>query len=461
MNLLNSLDLPSVRLLLIGAVVSLTIIGLVMVYSVTSADLASDGENPLSDVAMQAAYALIGFALLVLVWRAIPYRAWLTDLFWVFYGISIMLILATIFFGTEINGAKRWLYVGPVGIQPSEFVKIMLLMASVRIMYRMQEGEVLRRAGVFQLLALVGAPLVVMYLTQSDLGTTLICSIGIFAVLWLGGIPTKWMIGIGVTGLALVLIAIVGVGYRSSRFVYINPWDDGQNGLGDGYNIIRAYYAISEGGLLGLGIGNSHEKYSYLFASESDFIFAVLCEEMGLIGAMVVIALFLCVLLCGLRIAYASTDDFGRMLAGAFTIMLVFQAFLNMGCAIGVFPTTGKPLPFISSGGSSILSSLIIIGLVLSVERGVELDGDHDRARRNLRVVMTGAGRTEIGSSQGRGARRSGRTGDLGSSGKFGGSGYGSGGKDRTSSSLGRGERRSDSLGGKPKGKGPGGRRGR
>lgn len=386
-------DIRTAKVLLLVAVAALVVIGLLMVYSTTSAELSSKGKNPFEDVIQQAAFAVIGIVGMVVIWQFIPFRLWTGNLLWIAYGICIALLIATIFFGTEVNGAKRWLYIGPVGMQPSELIKIALLLMTTRIMYMMQEGRLLIRAGLLQIVAFVVLPLAVMYVTQSDLGTTLICCIGVFAVLWLGGISTKWLLGIAGAVVLLAFIAIFGVGYRGSRFVYLDPWNDGSDGLGSGYNIIRAYYAISEGGLFGAGIGNSHEKYSYLFASESDFIFAIICEELGLIGALFVIALFLTVLVAGLKIARSCSDDFGKMMAGAFTIMLVFQAFLNIGCAIGVFPTTGKPLPFISAGGTSIVSSLVIIGLILSVEHDVEADQkSHEKKRQDLRVMWMDGG---------------------------------------------------------------------
>lgn len=385
-------DIRTAKVLLLVSVAALVVIGLLMVYSTTSAELASNGKNPFEDVIQQAAFALIGTVGMVVIWQFVPFRLWMGNFLWIAYAVCMVLLVATIFLGTEVNGARRWLYIGPIGMQPSELIKIALLLMTIRIMYMMEEGQLLVRAGIMQMVIFVALPLVVMYLTQSDLGTTLICFIGIFAVLWLGGIPTKWLIGIMGTVGVLAVVAIFGVGYRGSRFVYLDPWNDGQNGLGTGYNIIRAYYAISEGGLFGAGIGNSHEKYSYLFASESDFIFAIVCEELGLIGALFVVALFITLLLAGLKIARSCSDDFGKMLAGAFSIMLVFQAFLNIGCAIGVFPTTGKPLPFISAGGTSIIASLVMVGLVLSVEHDVEANQRiHEKKRQDLRVVWTGA----------------------------------------------------------------------
>lgn len=378
------------KTLLLVAVFSLLIIGLVMVYSVTSASLSSEGKNPYSDVLSQTIYAMIGIIGGVLVWRFFPYRIWAGQITWIVWGISIVLLLATYFVGTDINGAKRWLYIGSFGMQPSEFIKVALLLMTIRIVYDLKVNAIEPKAAFAQVIVLIVVPLGFLYFTQSDLGTALICAVGILAVMWIGGIPTRVLATVIALGIAFVVFSIVGSSYRSNRFIYLDPWNDGDGGRGSGYNIIRAYYALAEGGLFGVGIGNSHEKYQYLFASESDFIFAIIGEELGLVGAILVIGLFLLVLYCGLRITAGAPDELGNMIAGGCTIMLVFQAFLNIGCSIGVFPTTGKPLPFISSGGTSLISSLVMIGFILSVERAEEQPKDSREVRRNrenLRIV--------------------------------------------------------------------------
>lgn len=439
------------RTLLIVAVLCLVAIGLVMVYSTTSVVLAGAGSSPYSDVISQAVFAGIGIAAAIVIWRVIPYNAWAGQFTWIAWGIAIALLFLTWIAGTEVNGAKRWLYIGPIGMQPSELIKIAMLLMVIRIMNDVRQANIEVRAAIVQFFLLILLPIVLLYATQSDLGTTLICAVGIFAVLWIGGISGKWLLGIGIVGLIAAAYAIFGTGFRSGRLVYLDPWGDGQNGYGTGYNIIRSYYALSEGGLFGVGIGNSHEKYDYLFASESDFIFAVIGEETGLVGALVVVTLFLVVLYAGLKISEGAPDELGAMIAGGFAIMLVFQAFLNIGCTIGVFPTTGKPLPFISSGGTSIVASLLMVGLMLSVERGAERPDSHERIRQEFRVHRGGAsgiyddsygvdglGSSGFGSgsrsrSRGRGSGDSGSLGGYGSDGFGGPSGSGSlgGGADR------------------------------
>lgn len=385
--LIPKMDSRASRICLVACVFALAVIGLIMVYSSTSTTLASEGKNPYEDMIKQLVFVGIGTVVMFALWYIVPYRSWRGNLMWGYYWFCMILVVLTFAIGTEVNGARRWLYFGPIGFQPSEFVKIALLLMTINIVYDYKDGFIEFKAAITRFLVAVMLPLAFIYMTQSDMGSVAICFVGIFAILWLGGISGRYLAVIGIVIFALGMFAIFGVGYRSSRMVFIDPWNDGKGGLGDGYNIIHAYYAIAEGGLFGVGIGSSHEKYAYLFASDSDFIFAIICEETGMFGALVVIALFVVILYAGLRIAADCPDGFGKMISGGLAIMLVFQAFLNIGCTIGVFPTTGKPLPFISSGGSSAISSLMIIGLMLSVSRGSERATDVTRKRDNIRIM--------------------------------------------------------------------------
>ena len=376
------------RMALILAVLALLLIGLVMVYSASSVNALSEGGSAMGGFISQVVYAVLGIAAAFVVWQIIPYHAWVGRFVWVVWGVSMGLLVLTAIMGSTGYGAQRWLELGPVRFQPSEFVKIALVLVAVRVFFDIRGGTAEARMSVIRVLLFIVMPLFFLYQTQSDLGTTLICIVGILAVMWLGGVKPYILITVVVLGVAFMVFAVFGTGYRSGRMVYLDPWNDGQGGYGTGYNIIRSYYAFAEGGLFGVGLGNSHEKYQYLFASDSDFIFAVVGEELGLVGALTVIILFLVVLVAGLRISSMCSDAMGSVIAGAFTTMLVFQAFLNIGCTIGVFPTTGKPLPFISSGGSSMIASLAMVGFILSVSKG----DDPATRRGNLRAVRVGAG---------------------------------------------------------------------
>ena len=368
-------------------VLALVLIGFVMVYSAGSISNINNGVDALKSLTDQVMYAVFGALVAFAIYRFVPMSVWRTKWLWVALALLVVAILLTALLGVNNHGATRWLRFGPVTIQVSEFAKIVFALVSARIYTDFVSGEISGKRCFAGFFLLVLIPLAIIYKSQSDLGTTMICIVAILAVLWYGELP----IGIFAIILAVIfafgLFAMFGTGYRANRWSFLNPWDDGEGGRGTGYNIIHSYYALAEGGLFGVGLGNGHEKYQYLFASDSDFVFAVIGEEFGMVGCLVVIALFLGVLYTGTLIARAARDDFSMMIAGGLTIALVFQAFLNIACAIGVFPTTGKPLPFISSGGSSILASLIMVGLILSVSRDAASSDEFDRRRSSLRVV--------------------------------------------------------------------------
>ena len=357
-----------------------------MVFSASMVKALEAGKPASDFFTDQLLFVIVGSVVAAVLWR-VNYRTWVGPALWVIWAVAVVLILATAVMGTDNYGAKRWLYIGSVGVQPSEFCKIAFLLVAVRLLLDYRSGMVEFRASMVRVLIFLIVPIAIMYRTQSDLGTTVICAVGIIAVMWMGGVPRKVIAAVLAVCVVGGLIAIFGTGYRAGRLVFLDPWNDGKGGYGTGYNIIRSYYALSEGGLFGVGLGNSHEKFQYLFASESDFIFAVIGEELGLVGAMAVVLLFFGVLFAGLSIAERSDDEIGTMVAGGCTVMLVFQAFLNIACVIGVFPTTGKPLPFISAGGSSMLASFILLGLILSVSRPERGPSVYEQRRADLRLV--------------------------------------------------------------------------
>ena len=368
-------------------VLALVLIGFVMVYSAGSISNINNGVDALKSLTDQVMYAAFGALVAFAIYRFVPVSFWRTKWLWAALVLLVVVILLTALVGVDNYGAKRWLRVGPATIQVSEFAKIVFVLVSARIYTDFIAGEISGKRCLAGFFLLVLVPLAIIYKTQSDLGTTMICIVAIIAVLWYGELPIGFIAAILAVIVVFGLYAMFGTGYRADRWSFLNPWDDGQGGYGSGYNIMHSYFAFSEGGIFGVGLGNGHEKYQYLFASDSDFVFAVIGEELGMVGCLAVIALFLGVLYTGTLIARSARDDFSMMIAGGLTIALVFQAFLNIACAIGVFPTTGKPLPFISSGGSSILASLIMVGLILSVSRDAASSDEFDRRRSSLRVV--------------------------------------------------------------------------
>ena len=423
-------DIGFMRTLFILLVVGMLLFGCVMIYSASTPSAVAEGSHPAVYLLDQLKFALIGIVAAVGAW-CIPYRVWLGRAAYGIWALGLALVVLTMVSGTggDTWGAQRWLVLGPISLQSSEFMKIAIAIVAAKIMSEYHSGILEFKDAIGKAFVLVGVPMLLILETQSDLGTTMIIFAAVIVVMWLGEVPTPIVVGVIAAAVGLAVLATVFSSYRSSRFLYLDPWNDGKGGYGAGYQIIHSYYAFSQGGLFGVGIGNSTEKYLYLPESETDFIYSVIGEELGMFGALAVLVAFIVLGYAGLRIAYAAEDDFGCMLAGSLTVMLVVQAFLNMGSAAGLLPTTGKPLPFISSGGSSLIATFIMVGLVLSVSQGSASfslpfgggkRGDvYEQRRDNLRVIhVDGAGGS--GHRAGGSSRRSSFLDESSMSGGFG-----------------------------------------
>ena len=380
-------DIVHPRLIFIVAVAALTVIGLVMVFSSSTIQAMAEGSSPTAYVTKQAAITLGSALMCLAIAGLVPYVRWLDRLLLAVWSVVVILLLLTALIGTVGLGAKRWIVLGPVNFQPSEFAKAAIVLVMARLLSQYRSSDISFEDLALRCAVGVLLPVAIIFIFQSDLGTTIICFVGIMAVLWIGEVPKTVFWGIIILLVVLGMAAILLTGYRGSRMSFLNPRADP---YGDGYQLIHSFYAFGEGGLFGVGLGNSREKYLYLPEAETDFIFAIIGEEMGLAGALVIVGLFCAVLYSGLKIARNAPDLFGGMIAGGCTLMLVFQAFLNIGCVLGMLPTTGKPLPFISSGGSAMIGSYLLVGLILSVSLGSGADAPiFERRREDLRVVRS------------------------------------------------------------------------
>lgn len=387
----SSKDLMVPRLMVILSSAALLVIGLVMVFSASSVTAYVEQGDAFGETFKQVGFAVLGIVVcvgLIFLTKKLGFDFMTSKVMvYAFWLLCVVGVLATAAFGTTVLGAKRWLILGGISIQVAEFMKIALALVAARIMVDFNNGmdalNVLVRCAIF-----VVAPLALLFVLQSDLGTTVICIVAIFAILILGGVPTRFIVGLLVLIGCLGAAAILSEPYRATRlFTFLDPWASADS---DGYQIVHSMQALASGGLFGVGIGNSYEKLQYLPEAETDFIFAIIGEEMGLIGATIVIVLFIVFLYGGYSIAKDASSDYGMLIAGALTTMIVFQAFINILCVIGLFPITGKPLPFISSGGSSLISSLMIVGIILSVSFSSEpSEPDYDKRRGRLHVVSS------------------------------------------------------------------------
>lgn len=379
-------DILVPRLVFIISTLVLILFGFVMVFSASNVEAIHNNLSPFHFLIRQVAFGSAGIIIALLIWRKAPFSWWRGNLIWWIFGFLSLGMLLTLVMGTDILGARRWIYLGSIGIQPAEYAKIVLVLLVAKYISDYYGG----RLSWFKCLCIAGGLTVIMLafilIAQSDLGTTIICVIGVLSVLFIIGVPTPVVGFFTIVCIILGVLAIVATGYRSNRMIFLDPYNDGAGGYGAGYQLIRSFYAFSEGGITGVGLGNSYEKYQYLPEAETDFIFSIVGEELGFIGCILVIIVFIVFLVSGLVIAMKSKSRFAAAISSAFVIMIVFQAFLNIMCVLGVAPTTGKPLPFISYGGSSLIATLIMVGFILAASESEALPDEYAKRRQEFKV---------------------------------------------------------------------------
>lgn len=353
------------RYLLLGSAVFLTVFGLVMVYSASSISALVKEGSAYYFVTRQLIYVLAGIPLAWIASR-FDYRRFQGALGMQAWGAAITLLVITYGLGVVRGGARRWIPLGFFNLQPSELAKIACVLVAAMLAVEWQRRRLdtptyLRRLGIF-----VGIP-AVLIVFQPDLGTAILMALGVAIVLFLGGIEMRWVYAAAAILTTFGVFAIAIQPYRLARVQSaLDPWAQSQD---KGYQAVQALLAFGTGGLRGLGLGLSRQKWFYLPEAHTDFIFAMVGEEAGLIGTLAVVAAFIILVYAGIKIAMGSRDQYGRLIAGALTGMLGLQAVLNMAAVTGLFPVTGKPLPFMSYGGSSMFVTMISLGLILSVSQ--------------------------------------------------------------------------------------------
>ena len=353
------LDLPFLVL-----VVLLVTIGVIMVFSSSYARAYYNEGNSAHYFARQAIFAVLGIGVMLFVSR-VNYQLWRSASFIVMAGTIFFLLLVPIF-GTEEGGAKRWIWIGFTSFQPSEIAKVSVVMSFATLMSTYREKMQTFRYGVlpFAVILLVICGLVALEKHFSCI--LILLAIGA-SMMFLGGTELKWFgIGALVVG-AFAAIYLSTMGYASAR---VTAWrDPASDPSGDGYQILQSLYAIGSGGLMGLGLGRSRQKYLYLPEEHNDYIFPILCEELGFVGAMVVLLLFMLLIIRGYWIAMHARDRFGALMAAGLTTHLALQVFLNIGVVTNFLPATGISLPFFSYGGTALLIQLFEVGIILSISR--------------------------------------------------------------------------------------------
>ncbi len=388
--------------LLILVTLGLVAFGLVMVFSATSASAALGAGDPMRFLVKQGLYAVVGLVLLALVSR-VDYHA-LRPLAPLLLVGTFAACVAVLVIGPSVNGAHRWFVFGPASFQPAELAKLAVCVWVCAVLARRPPprtlGELMKPVG----LVVVAFALVIVI--EPDLGTTIALVAMVAGVLLVSGVPLRLLALASSFAIGAGLLAIWAEPYRRERvFSFLDPWKDAE---GAGFQNVQAIIGIGSGGLTGDGLGQGIQKVNFLPEAHTDMIFAVVGEELGLVGATLVIAAFAVFAWAGFRVALTCRDPFGKRLAAGITTLVCAQAGVNLAAVLGLAPLTGIPLPFVSYGGSSLLVLLTAVGVLLNIavnERVVEARV-RDRSGRNSRSRSSR-------SRGGRGAARARSDGDV------------------------------------------------
>ena len=378
------------RLVLLVSTAILVCFGLVMIYSASSISAMTSedmGYNPFYYVQRQLGFAAAGVVLAFIVSR-IDYRAVVRNLqvpIWV-VTIGMLAIIFTPIAGADAYGATRWISIGPFSFQPSEFAKITILISVSYLAQQYFIDQTIDQMEFFKKFAIAALAPLLLILAQPDKGSTLIIVGTLLVIGYLADVDRRVLATIAVAGFIGFAFLSLKDDYSRARVVtMLNPWADY---YGAGYQLAQGFYAFGSGGIFGVGFGFSRQKYSYLPMAHNDFIFAVIGEELGFIGVLGLLVVFGALVWAGFKIARYAPDLTGRLIAAGCTSMFIIQAFVNIGGVLGLLPLSGKPLPFISYGGSTIMSSILMVGLLMSVSRQSRLpETEYDRQRASWSIA--------------------------------------------------------------------------
>ena len=356
----------SVDLTFLVMVILLLVFGLVMMFSASYAQGYYREGNSYHYIVRQLLWAVVGLGAMF-VFSRLDYHVWRKLAWPLFPVVTAMLILC--YFMPPVNDAHRWIFIGSFQFQPSELAKFSLVLLFSHLLVSNEKKLGRFRYGIFPFAVVLGvyAGLIVK---EPHLSATILLVVMGGIMLVVGGLPMKWIAaagGIAAAGVAAIML-VPSLHERAMERITIwkNPASDP---LGTGYQILQSLYAIGSGGLMGLGLGKSCQKYLYLPEEHNDYIFPILCEELGFVGAMVVLVLFMLLIIRGYWIAMHARDRFGALMAAGLTTHLALQVFLNIGVVTNFLPATGISLPFFSYGGTALLIQLFEVGLILSVSR--------------------------------------------------------------------------------------------
>ena len=353
------------------ATLALVCVGVVMVYSASAVVALERYQQPYFFVTRQVMWAVLGLTLLSMIMR-VDYRTYRNEQVMWAGLVVVAVLLVAVLFSRPIKGSRRWFGLGGFGIQPSELAKVAAIFFTAfvldRRMHRINDVKYALAP-----IALVVGGLAGLILVEPDFGTAAALTVVVATMVMAAGLSYRYIVGLALVGLPAAYIVLMSADYRRRRWLaFLNPWDDP---LGDGYHIIQSLIAVGSGGVFGRGLMGGIQKLFYLPEPQTDFIFAVISEELGLIGATLVVVCFGVIGWRGLRAATTAPDRFGALLALGITTMVVAQAFVNLSVVLGLMPTKGIPLPLVSNGGSSLLVNLAAIGVLLNISQHAVHDG--------------------------------------------------------------------------------------
>jgi len=352
--------------ILLGVILALLLVGILMVYS--SSNIWADYKygDTWFFVKRQLLFAGVGVVAMFFIIK-FPYHLWKRYANILLIICFVLLIIVKIpGVGIVRGGAQSWIGVGAFSIQPSEFMKLGLIIFLAKSLDDHQKYITSFKKGFLPAILLVFTAFGLIML-QPDLGTGVVLVLTCCIMIFVAGARISHFVGLSFLGIIGFALLILSAPYRIKRITaFLNPWEDP---LGDGFQIIQSLYAIGPGGLMGVGLGNSLQKYFYLPEPQTDFIFAILGEELGFIGGTLVIVTFMILFWRGLRIALGAPDEFGRFVALGIVAMLTIQVMINISVVIGLIPVTGITLPFLSYGGSSLTLTLCSVGILLNISK--------------------------------------------------------------------------------------------
>jgi len=353
---------------IIISVVFLSAMGMLMVYSTSSVYALEEFKDPSYFLKRHTIYLAIGFVCMFIlmnldyrVLRRFVYPAYI-------FGLLILILVLVPGIGDEVGGAKRWIDLGPGSFQPSEIAKFLLVLYLSHSITKKKEKMNTFFVG-FVSHTLIAGAYIVLLLLEPDFGMVVIITMVLFGLLFVGEMKVSYLAASGVMSAGLLILAVMSESYRMKRIMsFLNPWEDP---LGSGYQAVQSFVALGLGGVAGAGLGDSTQKLFFLPQAHTDFIFSIIGEELGFIGVLAIIIGFGVFVLRGLRVALRASDHFGCYLVFGCTMLIALQAGINMAVAVGLFPIKGLTLPFISYGGTSLVSTFAGVGIILSVSRKV------------------------------------------------------------------------------------------